>query len=293
MKKNILKILFLFFITLGFFQAEAFSVEFKFSKEPIGIFEEFYVDVMLNPEGQALNGVEGTISIIGDNLRFIRAENGKSFIDLWVLSPIENSPNQIKFAGVSSSNFSGVIDPFNQETMLSGIITRLYFSANKPGEIQFISSGASVTLSDGKGTKIDLPTAYSLLTIESRLEEGITNKIKDTTRPELKAQIVQNINLYDNKYTLIFKAKDKESGIKKVLIKEGNLEWHEIKSPYLLEDQTRENQIILKAINFSDLERMVIINPKYYKNNSILYILISVILIIFLVFIIKNKKNNK
>lgn len=292
MKKNILKIIFLFFVTLWSLQVEAVFVDFEFSKESIGILEEFYVDVTINPDDQAINGVEGTISIVGDNLRFIRAENGKSFIDLWVLPPKETNPNQIKFAGVSSFSFSGVIDPFNQETKLSGIVTRLYFMANKPGESQFILSGASVTLSDGKGTKIDLPTAYSPLMIESRLE-GITSKIKDTTKPNLKAQVIQNINLYENKYILIFTANDKDSGIKKVLIKEGDKEWSEITSPYLLEDQTRQSQIVLKAINFSDLERIIKINPIIYKKFSFLQIFIIIIAIILLSLFIKNKRNKK
>lgn len=293
MTRNIIKYIFIVLITFSFFEIEASSVNFQFSKNSIGIMEEFYVDVMLDTEGQAINGIEGTINVIGDNIRFIRAENGKSFIDLWVLPPKETSSNQIKFAGVSSTNFQGVIDPFNQEKNMPGIATRLYFIATKPGESQFILSGASVTLSDGKGTKINLPTAYLPLVIESRLEV-VTSKIKDITKPELKAQVIQNINLFDNQYALIYKANDKDSGIKKVLIKEGNSEWREITSPYLLEDQTRQNQIVIKAINFSDLERIIKINPKYYKNNSALHIFIAVIVIILLTLIKKRKiKNNK
>lgn len=292
MTRNIIKYILTILIIFSFSETEASSVNFQFSKNSIGIMEEFYVDVMLDTEGQTINGIEGTVNVIGDNLRFVRAENGKSFIDLWVLSPKETDLNQIKFAGVSSTNFQGVIDPFNQEKNMPGIVTRLYFTANKPGESQFILSGTSVTLSNGKGTRMDLSTAYSPLLIESRLE-GIINKIKDTSKPELKAQVIQNINLFDNQHTLIFKANDKDSGIKKVLIREGNREWREITSPYLLEDQTRQSQIVIKAINFSNLERIVKINPESFKKNSVLQIFIFAVAIILLTFFIKNKKNRK
>ena len=107
-------------------------------------------------------------------------------------------------------------------------------------------------------------------------------KNPNDVKPELEAYVTRDPNLFNDKYTLIFQAKDSETGIKDVMIKEGNRSWKKITSPYLLEDQSRHSTITLEAENFSGATIVLVINPLPYvffsKNNVVLLIVFIIIL---------------
>jgi len=87
---------------------------------------------------------------------------------------------------------------------------------------------------------------------------------------------------------IIFEAKDKGTGIKNVLIKEGNGEWKEATSPYLLEDQTRHSIITIQAINYSGSGVSINIDALPYSKFLFKNVLVFVFVLIFVLFIIKK-----
>ena len=104
----------LFFILNLFLTSKVFAatVTLNPSNESLGIGEQFYVDLMLNPEGISVNAIKGNVIFDDEYISFVRSEEGKSMVDLWVEKPKQVN-NSINFAGVMSMGFSGVIDPFD------------------------------------------------------------------------------------------------------------------------------------------------------------------------------------
>jgi hypothetical protein len=271
-----------FFFTL---QSEAVRIIIDSPKTTIDRGEEFYIDLLLDTEGKSFNGIEGNISFIGGDLSFIRALNVKSIMDLWIENPIIKKYS-INFSAISTYGFSGVIDPFNQDDKLPGLITRLFFKPSISGQVLFTTSNFFVTQSDGSGTMVEIPPISFSVSVNEKEYIPEANEEVRISEPEIKAYIVQDINLYNNKYVLIFQAKDNNFEIDKVLVKEGKRKWKEIESPYLLKDQNRSSLINIWAISYSGQSVSITIDPlpdtSKIKSDNI-YILI--LFFVFLLFI--------
>ena len=295
--KNIIskKLILLITISIFFLATKTYAsiVTLTPSKDTVGIGEQFYVDMMLDPQNVSVNGVEGNVFFSGDNISFVRAENGKSLINLWMEEPKLNG-NNISFAGIIPNGFDGVIDPFNPKQKLSGLIVRLIFESKKPGIANIGAFPLSVTLNNGQGSVENTNNVSTSILIQNIENAFVYNDINDVN-PELSASIVRDPNLFDNKYVLLFQARDQETGIKDVLIKEGNRDWKKITSPYLLEDQTRHSDIALQANNFLGSSITITINSIPYdflSKVSVISLIIFVFIILFILFIKKyvNKK---
>jgi hypothetical protein len=294
-KKLKIILILLFFILNLFLASKVFAATLTLnpSKESLGIGEQFYVDLMLDPEGQSVNTIRGSVSFASDKVSFVRVEDGKSLVNLWVEKP-KLEGNTIGFAGVISNGFDGVIDPFNQSHKLPGLIIRLIFEAENPGQVDFSTSTFSLNLNDGLGTEIEAPSANSSVNVGD-FSNILKYKASGNGTPELEAYITRDPNIYNNKYVLVFKANDKGTGIKSVMIKEGGSSWKEIESPYLLKDQSRHSNISLQAMNFSGAGVSININGIPYDWISLIRIasVIITIIVVLSVLIIKKKYANK
>ena len=282
------KIILLTFLCVLFFapKVHAATLTLAPSKNSVGLEEQFYVDVMLDPQDVSLNGIEGSVTFAENNVSFIRAETGQSLINFWIEQPKLNG-NTISFSGVIPGGFDGVIDPFNPQNKLPGLMVRLVFQSNQSGTETFSSSPFSVTQNDGLGTLLSIPSASSTINITNTPNPFIYKNTNDNT-PQIQAYVTRDPNLFNNKYTLVFNATDSGSGIKDVMIKEGNKNWKEISSPYLLQDQERRNTITLEAVNYSGATIIVTINPLPYKLFSPANILLFILFIFIIFFIVKK-----
>jgi len=291
MKNNFKKIIFILIIVSVFSifinnKVEASTLYLKPSNISPGINEQFYVDVMLTTDGKIINGLESTINFDSKNLTFIRAEEAKSLINLWVEKP-KLKGDSITFSGIMPNGFEGVIDPFNLNTKLPGLMIRLVFEAKKEGNTK-ISAISYATLNDGLGTVDNILPVETLFAISNIVTPYVYQTKENDVRPEITAYITADPNLYDNKYVLIFEAKDKQTGIKSILVKEGRGGWREATSPYLLEDQTRSSIISIQATNYSDLSTVVSLDGIHSKTFSLRNILIILIALLVVLFIIKK-----
>jgi len=283
--KKIISIIFAITFFIGH-QVNASILLVKPSNDILGIGEQFYVDIMLDTEGKVINGVEGSIVFPSDILSFVRAEEGQSMVSLWVEKP-EIKGNNINFSGIIPNGFSGVINPFEQNKKLPGLVVRLVFEPTKEGNPEVTSSQFYTTLNDGLGTIDNIEPSSVKLSVQNYSKKILYKTDNDVT-PELSAYITRDPNLFNNQYVLIFDAKDRQTGIKEVLIKEGKRSWKKIESPYLLGDQTRHSIITLQAINYSGSGIAINIDPLPYNLYSVQNVSIVIVFLIILVFIIKK-----
>ena len=98
------------------------------------------------------------------------------------------------------------------------------------------------------------------------------------------------IYLFNDKYALIFSAKDAETGIKDVMIKEGNGEWKLAESPYLLNDQSRSSIIKVGTADFSGNTTEITIKPIFnVKSLAIVFVAIVFGLLVLFYNIVRKK----
>lgn len=284
-KITFITILFAFFTFIN--SASASVAILQPSNTSVGIREQFYVDVLLDPQDVSINGIEGIINFRDDLLTYVRAEDGKSVINLWIQKPVIDR-GSVSFAGIIPNGFSGIIDPFNSSTKKSGLIIRLVFEAKKSGAAVISTSAFTVTENNGEGTTINTQSVNTTINVGS-VENPYTYKNTDDTTPTLIASVIRDPDLFSNKYTLVFDASDKSSGIESVTVKEGNRNFKRIESPYLLEDQTRHSTIIVRATNFSGNNFTITIDPLPYNLFSPSGLILLVALIIAALYFIRRK----
>lgn len=268
-------------------KGEASSLSFKSSNNNPGIGEQFYVDILLDTEGKRINGIEGGINFDSERLSFVRAEEGSSIISLWIEKPKLNE-NKIEFSGIIPNGFDGVIDPFNQSKKLPGLIIRLIFQGTKDG-IADIKAGTFIgTLNDGFGTIENINSSGIKIEVKN-INNLSVYKTEGDTKPELNAYVVRDPNIFNNKYVLVYDARDTKTGIKEISVKEGRRSWKKATgSPYLLEDQSRHSIISIQAVNYSGAGINMSIEGLPYKPFSLRNISIAVIILFTLLFIIKK-----
>lgn len=250
--------------------------------------QEFYVDVAVDSDNVALNGIAGTVSFSSDTLTFVRAETGTSLINYFIDSPMLVG-NTIKFSGTIVGGFNGLIDPFNPEHKLPGQIVRLVFAGKAKGPATITTTNVMVTDNDGKGTLEKAIDGAMPVTVTDAIAPSHYNT-PDTTPPEISASIVQDTNFYDGKYVLVFSTIDKESGIDRVQLQEGDGQWTTIQSPYLLHDQTRTSTLSLRAYDVAGNMTPITIAPiRTFSPTAIIAFLILLLLAIIMGYIIYEK----
>ena len=110
------------------------------------------------------------------------------------------------------------------------------------------SSNILLTRNDGLGTE-EKPIAFSKIITISPKSNPVIVPIEKTI-PTLEAYVTLDQNLSKGKYTLIYDARDRGSGIKEVRVKEGLHDWQVIDGSYVLRDQSRRSSIDIEATNF-------------------------------------------
>lgn len=284
-------ILFLFvFMALPIFQLSAANLYIKSSSSAVGLNEQFYVDILLDTEGESYNGIEGSFNFSSDTTFFVRYEDGKSMFNTWIQKPILEG-SKISFSGITPNGFSGVIDPFNPKMKLPGPVLRMVFNGLKPGELDFSTSKFLITKNDGAGTVEEIEPKKYTVTVQN-VDNYFVFKDKIDSNPQIEIELVKDPNLLNNHHALVFKATDKDTGIQSVMVQEGNRAWKEVNSPYQLEDQTRHSAINIRATNHSGVTVVTSIEALPY-NRTALYIVLFCLFIFFARFIYVKKYLNR
>ncbi len=254
--------------------------------------QQFYVDVVLDTHGHDINGIQGTVAFSSDNLKFVRSEIGNSNVTMWVTQPALQG-NSLSFLGIIPGGFDGLINPFDPTHKLPAQIVRLVFEAKASGPAIITASQFSVTANDGQGTLTALPDTTTTVNITEAISPT-SYTVTDSIPPLLSASIITDKNLYDGKYTLIYTAIDKESGISHVDLQEGNGAWITIDNPYLLQDQTRKGILSLRAYDVAGNVTTISLPaaPSPHRSQAPIIILVLIVLIILYVIYKKTRHHH-
>jgi len=274
--------------------APAFATEtfFGTKTQEMKAGQSFEVGVFINTDNEEINAIEGKIIFPQDLLEIKKINDGNSIINFWIEKPKSTSEGQIAFSGIIPGGYNDS----------RGLIFSITFLAKKEGSGAIEFNGVKALRNDGKGTEAPL-TISNFQFLISNLPAGepvpqvATPKTEDRNPPEeFTPQIAADPALFKGEWFLVFATQDKGSGIDHYEVCEGKRKCITAESPYVLQNQNLDVEIVVKAIDKSGNERDVTIPARFarswYKDYAILAILIIAALV-YLIWKILWKKRRK
>ena len=213
----------------------------------------------------------GKITFPRDLLEVKKVNDGNSIINFWIEKPKSAPEGQIAFSGIVPGGYNDG----------QGLILSITFLAKKEGNGVIKFGEVKALRNDGQGTEVPLTISNFNFTVrETAKSTGQMPTAKeDRDLPEEFApQIAADPAIFEGKWFLVFAAQDKGSGIDHYEVCEGKRKCLTAESPYLLQNQSLDKEIIVKAIDKSGNERSVTISARFarawYKDYAIIAILI-------------------
>jgi hypothetical protein len=229
--------------------------------------DTFLVDIKIDTQGKCINVVDIGLNFPNDILK-ANFSKGDSILILWIEPPlIDQELGLISFSGGIPGGYCGILPGDLREHSYLGRIAFRVHETTQIGtqintNVRFLE-GSQVLLNDGFGTRAELVTRGAVFTLlpekrEVPKDEWKEEIEKDIIPPEpFEIEIGQNPLIFDGKYFISFFTTDKQTGIDYFEVQEGWRRWKRAESPYLLEDQTLQSIIKVRAVDMAGNERIV------------------------------------
>ncbi|TSC85117.1 MAG: Uncharacterized protein G01um101413_501 [Parcubacteria group bacterium Gr01-1014_13] len=273
-------VVFLFCLSLALPTAgQAAEMFFISSNQKPVVGELFKADFFINTEEQNINAVAGKIIFSSDLLELKEIRDGNSIVNFWVDRPALKSKGEIAFSGITPGGYKGS----------NGLLFSLIFRSLKPGKINLNLVDGQALLNDGQGTAAKLSSPTFVLSVGANDGEKQEDfSITDKTPPEsFVPEIARDNNIEGGKWFVVFVAQDKQSGIDHYEVQEdknhkpGN-RWQTATSPYILQDQSLQSYVYIKAVDKAGNLTIAIVSPKSASYNKLLIYGIILLIIVIL-----------
>lgn len=216
--------------------------------------QEFLVSLYYDTGNDLINALEGRISYPDHLIELIDIREGNSVINFWVESPRVSEVGDIVFSGITPGGFRGG----------ELLIFTMRFLAKEVGSGTLNLEDIRAFLNDGSASGASVSTKTLDLAILPAGGDEKQEILIDREPPEdFLPMIGRDDSLYGGKYFLVFHTQDKQSGIKAYYVKEGFFgKYREARSPYLLDSQSLNKRIYVKAVDLAGNERVSVIYPE-------------------------------
>jgi hypothetical protein len=237
-------------------------------------------------EEECINVVDGVITYT-ENIQPVDISRGNSIFSLWVEEPIINKENRtITFAGGIPNGYCGRIpgDPRLTNNVIDLLFQSpgLQIGQSESGNQASIDFAAEtmVLLNDGFGTQVQPNLFGAKIDLTREAGSEVLNPWRDaisadTLPPEkFSISLEKTTNAYSNNYFIVFNTTDKQSGIDHYEVIEEPLDsknifswgaetapWVTARSPYVLEDQSLNSTIRVKALDKAGNEYIATLIP--------------------------------
>jgi len=290
-------LLFAFFTMIPSF-VYATTINFSVPAEKIYSGDTFIVEVKISSPDRLINAAEGVLFFDKDILGLKELSTGNSVFSVWAEEPsFSNKNGKVSFVGGTPDGFQGT----------EAEVLKIIFLAKKSGNAELTpTSDFAVFLSDGKGTKDDLLTKEAVISVLPRpadqapVDEWEKIVANDKTSPkDFEVFLYRDPVMFDNKYFLSFFTTDEGTGVDRYEVKEGDRQFVEGKSPYVLQDQSLKSVVYVKAVDKAGNERVEKAPREGAKTKMRIYLIsiaaaVIVAVLAAVVYIsIKKRKNKK
>lgn len=236
---------------------------------------------------ECINAVDGVISY-SENLSPVDVSTGDSIFSIWVEQPkIDKEKRTITFAGGIPNGYCGRIpgDPRLTNTLVKLVFRSPGFNigdgtGTTTGKVEFLPE-TTAYLNDGFGTKAELMLLGTSIELGDKPGAELKDPwreavVTDTVPPEpFSIDLVQEAKTFNGKYFIVFNTTDKQTGIDSYQVMEEPLDegfsfnwgradapWITARSPYVLEDQSLNSTIRVKAIDKAGNEYIATLVPE-------------------------------
>lgn len=250
------------------------AVEFFFDAKTtaIAIGDEVKIDFLINTEKDDINALEAVIVFPHDSLEIEEIRDGGSLINFWVERPHERE-GAVRFSGIVPGGYRGS----------RGLLFSVVFRAKKEGSGLMVVRDLSALRNDGAGTAAKAYANPLQITVSGRLMSAVAQEaaIEDHTPPEaFTLEIAHDQNIFDGKYFLVFATQDKESGIDYYEVREGARSPIRAVSPYVLQNQKRDEKIEVRAVDKRENERIARLAP---QETYVVYRIVAILMLVLIV----------
>lgn len=234
------------------------------------------LSVRLMPDsttGECINAVDAVITYT-DNIQPVDVSIGRSIFSVWLEEPVINKDNHtITFAGGIPNGYCGRVEGDPRLTnVIADIVLRspgmqVGGSSDSQVVVEF-GSETQALLNDGEGTMAPLTTLGATLTLSKEAGAELVDVWRETVRAdslppqEFSITLTKDDVAFSGKHFIVFGTSDKQTGISYYeVMEEQVLEFSQFKwggvgvpwvratSPYVLEDQTLNSIIRVKAVD--------------------------------------------
>lgn len=256
--------------------AAVIKVESDFNALHVG--DVFTVDVAIDTEKQTLNAIETEIIFPNDLLEYVSSDDGDSVISLWIQKPNFHDSNIVTLSGITPGGF----------IQKDAKLLSLTFKVLQVGQGNIENINTKLLLHDGLGTETITKYQNLHLSIVEGDSSIVVNAVDEEIPEHFNPEIIQDEDVFEGKYALIFSTKDKGSGMGHYEVREGWFgDYQNAESPYELKYQSLDKKIFIKAIDLVGNERVEILYPQnwkpwYEQTGVIVSILILCVLTLFI-----------
>ncbi len=246
------------------------QVDQNISKE-----QSFLVEVWFEAKDQKINALEGNI-LLDKNLILEQILETETTISLWIEKP-QLKDDKIIFAGIIPGGLEEKAKIFT-----------LKLKSKESGEALISFNNLKALINDGYGTEDKVISENLKINIKEKAlaqEEKFVDEIPPRI---LEYQITKIPEIYGNKWVLVFRGIDKESGVDRYEIKEDE-NFYPAESPYLIKNQLLNKPIFLKVIDKFNNETIIKI-PSRRPYLQIEYLLLAFLVFFLILFVLKLKR---
>jgi hypothetical protein len=238
--------------------------------------------------GECVNAVDAVIEY-SDGVNPVDVSIGDSIFTIWVEEPVIDEENRrITFAGGLPSGYCGRVagDPRLTNTIAEIVMRAPGFSIGSGGDtgtttqtLSFAPETAAY-LNDGFGTRANLRTFGAEITLSNQRGGGIVDTwreevaLDDTPPEEFSISLERNNTTFGGRYFIVFNTTDKQTGIDEYQVMEepttafwdfawgrADAPWITTRSPYVLEDQSLNSVIRVRALDKAGNEYIATLLP--------------------------------
>lgn len=322
----------LFIVLFPIVKVSAATIYFSPEQGGLNIGDIFTVDIKLDMDSteECVNTIEG---VIGFDSSFLAAEDfstGDSFLSLWINKPGSgdmaaiNGQRRLKFAGGTPGGYCGKIPGDDGNSNIVGKVVFRVVNSGIDGPTVtktklFFYPDTQALLNDGFGTQAKLTLRSAEFDVSK--EKGGTRqewdqlKTADNVPPEsFTLEMLQNPDIYDGKYYLVWNTLDKQTGIDRFEVQETPLEqsdrrqgglwsaitdligtnkpeapWVAATQPYVVKDQALASLYRVKAIDKAGNSQIAEYLPGSLAENkggAISKVAAVVVLLVMIIFVI-------
>lgn len=244
-------------------------------------------------EDECVNAVDGVITY-NEAINPVDISIGQSIFPIWIEQPVIDKENRtITFAGGIPNGYCGRVegDPRLTNTLLQ-IIFRAPGLTVGGGDVSAVGTVSfkpetKAFLNDGFGTEAALQTLGAELTLNQVVGGTIVDEWRDVVAAdeippeEFSITLEKDEYAFEKKYYIVFNTTDKQSGLSHYEVIEEPIEdtrlftfgaattvWTEARSPYVLNDQSLQSTIRVRAVDKAGNEYIATLAPQNAQSIS-------------------------